>query len=165
MVGYRVTVQCLRKRVATQASLEVGEAVGRAPRGFGDRLLRKEASSRDHAEAGMGELFLLHLAELGGVLGGEAERVKAELTRHVAWTESGLSLELLAVELAEGDVDSGQLGFDPLGLAPEDPAEFREMQEKELAHARLAMVAAAIFLLQEAITKDTWGTAWGIPDF
>jgi len=59
----------------------------------------------------------------------------------------------------------GQIGFDPLGLAPEDPAEFREMQEKELAHARVAMVAAAVFLLQEAITKDTWGTAWGIPDF
>jgi len=59
----------------------------------------------------------------------------------------------------------GQIGFDPLGLAPEDPAEFREMQEKELAHARVAMVAAAGFLLQEAITKDTWGTAWGIPDF
>jgi len=59
----------------------------------------------------------------------------------------------------------GQIGFDPLGLAPTDPAEFREMQEKELAHARVAMTAAAIFLLQEAITKDTWGTAWGIPDF
>merc|ERR1712100_299695 len=36
----------------------------------------------------------------------------------------------------------GQIGFDPLNLAPEDPAEFRLMQEKELAHARLAMIAA-----------------------
>jgi hypothetical protein len=59
----------------------------------------------------------------------------------------------------------GQIGFDPLGLAPTDPAEFREMQEKELAHARIAMIAAAIFLLQEGITKETWGTQWGIPDF
>merc|ERR1719389_767246 len=59
----------------------------------------------------------------------------------------------------------GQLGFDPFGLAPEDPAEFRIMQEKELAHARLAMIAAAGFLAQEAVTKATWGTAYGLPDF
>merc|ERR1719517_263527 len=59
----------------------------------------------------------------------------------------------------------GQIGFDPLGLAPEDPTEFREMQEKELAHARLAMIAAAGFLAQEAVTKATWGTAYGFPDF
>ena len=59
----------------------------------------------------------------------------------------------------------GDLGFDPLGLAPEDPAEFALMQEKELAHARVAMVAAAGFLAQEAITKQTWGTAIGLPDF
>jgi len=59
----------------------------------------------------------------------------------------------------------GDLSFDPLGLAPEDPAEFRLMQEKELAHARIAMIAAALFLGQEAVTKATWGAAWGIPDF
>jgi hypothetical protein len=59
----------------------------------------------------------------------------------------------------------GDLSFDPLGLKPEDPAEFREMQEKELAHARLAMIAAAGFLAQEAVTKATWGTVYGLPDF
>ena len=35
----------------------------------------------------------------------------------------------------------GDIGFDPLGLKPEDPAEFKLMQEKELAHCRLAMSA------------------------
>ena len=59
----------------------------------------------------------------------------------------------------------GDIGFDPLGLKPEDPAEFRTMQEKELAHGRLAMIASAGFLAQEAVTKSTWGTAWGFPDF
>merc|ERR1719393_1090985 len=59
----------------------------------------------------------------------------------------------------------GDLGFDPLSLAPTDAAEFREMQEKELAHARLGMIAAAGFLAQEAVTKATWGTAYGLPDF
>merc|ERR1719472_399897 len=55
----------------------------------------------------------------------------------------------------------GDLGFDPLGLAPEDPAELREMQEKELAHGRLAMLAAAGFLAQEAVTGATWGEKFG----
>ena len=59
----------------------------------------------------------------------------------------------------------GQIGFDPLGFAPTDPAEFRVMQEKELAHARLGMIAAAGFLAQEAVTKSTWGTVYGLPDF
>merc|ERR1719426_262746 len=50
----------------------------------------------------------------------------------------------------------GDLGFDPLGLAPTDPAEFRIMQEKELSHCRLGMIAAAGFLAQEAVTGQTW---------
>jgi len=50
----------------------------------------------------------------------------------------------------------GDLGFDPLGLAPEDPAEFRLMQERELSHGRLAMIAASGFLAQEAVTGKTW---------
>ena len=56
---------------------------------------------------------------------------------------------------------AGQIGFDPLGLAPTDPKEFRLMQEKELAHARLGMIAAAGFLAQEAVTKSTWSAADG----
>jgi hypothetical protein len=59
----------------------------------------------------------------------------------------------------------GQIGFDPLGFAPEDPAEFRVMQTKELMHCRVAMLAAAGFLAQEAVTKQTWGTALGVPEF
>merc|ERR1712232_594269 len=50
----------------------------------------------------------------------------------------------------------GDLGFDPLGLKPEDPDEFRIMQEKELSHGRLAMLAAAGFMAQEAVTGQTW---------
>ena len=58
----------------------------------------------------------------------------------------------------------GDLGFDPLGLKPSDPVEFREMQEKELSHCRLAMIAAAGFLAQEAVSDATWGTYWGAPE-
>ena len=59
----------------------------------------------------------------------------------------------------------GDLGFDPLGIKPEDPAEFRLMQEKELSHCRLAMIAAAGFLAQEAVTGETWGSVWGDASF
>merc|ERR1719440_1550177 len=62
-------------------------------------------------------------------------------------------------------VMTGGLGFAPLGFAPTDPAEFRIMQTKELMHCRVAMLAAAGFLAQEAVTGATWGTALGAPDF
>jgi hypothetical protein len=45
----------------------------------------------------------------------------------------------------------GNLGFDPLGLSPEDPDEFFELQTKELQNGRLAMLAAAGFLAQELV--------------
>eukprot|EP00956_Cyclotella_meneghiniana_P017231 scaffold27860_cov27-Cyclotella_meneghiniana.AAC.2 len=45
----------------------------------------------------------------------------------------------------------GDIGFDPLGLKPEDPAEFDLMVTKELQNGRLAMLAAAGFLAQEAV--------------
>ena len=39
------------------------------------------------------------------------------------------------------------------------------MQTKELQNGRLGMIAAAGFLAQEAVTDQTWGTYWGLPDF
>ena len=50
----------------------------------------------------------------------------------------------------------GDLNFDPLGLKPTDPAELRDMQEKELSHGRLGMLAAAGFIAQETVTGATW---------
>jgi len=46
----------------------------------------------------------------------------------------------------------GDVGFDPLGLKPSDPAEFREMQTKEINNGRLAMIAAAGMIAQEVAT-------------
>merc|ERR1719487_1342517 len=59
----------------------------------------------------------------------------------------------------------GDIGWDPLGLKPTDPEEFKIMQTKELQNGRLAMLAAAGFMAQEAVTGETWGTYWGLPDF
>lgn len=43
----------------------------------------------------------------------------------------------------------GDLGFDPLGLKPTNPADLAVLQTKELQNGRLAMIAAAGFLAQE----------------
>merc|ERR1711937_442636 len=52
------------------------------------------------------------------------------------------------------DHESGDLGFDPLGLKPTDPAELKEMQTKGLNNGRLAMIAAAGMIVQELATKE-----------
>merc|ERR1712127_681735 len=53
--------------------------------------------------------------------------------------------------LLNDDYSPGDLKFDPFGLKPEDPEEFAIMQTKELQNGRLAMIAAAGFLAQEAV--------------
>jgi len=52
------------------------------------------------------------------------------------------------------DHTPGDLGFDPLGLKPKDPKEFKEMQTKELNNGRLAMIAAAGMIAQELATGE-----------
>merc|ERR1711871_754862 len=56
------------------------------------------------------------------------------------------------------DHESGDLGFDPLGLKPADPAELKEMQTKELNNGRLAMIAAAGMVVQELATGSKLAT-------
>jgi hypothetical protein len=53
--------------------------------------------------------------------------------------------------LLRDDYIPGDIGFDPLGLKPKDPAEFLTLQTKELQNGRLAMLAAAGFLAQELV--------------
>lgn len=57
--------------------------------------------------------------------------------------------------LLREDYYPGDIGFDPLGIKPEDPDELDEMITKELQNGRLAMLAAAGFLAQE--TADGLG--------
>merc|ERR1712216_1039472 len=52
------------------------------------------------------------------------------------------------------DYYPGDIGFDPLGLKPSDPAEFATMQTKELQNGRLAMIAAMGMIVQEQITNQ-----------
>jgi hypothetical protein len=95
---------------------------------------------------------------IGGIGAAESKRIA------VGWAELDPEKSKAERALKEGYYP-GDLGFDPLGLKPSDPAEFRLMQEKELSHCRLAMIAAAGFLAQEAVSKDTWGAYWGDASF
>merc|ERR1712188_284573 len=49
------------------------------------------------------------------------------------------------------DYSPGDIRFAPLGLKPTEPAEFAEMQTKELQHGPLAMLAVAGFVAQELV--------------
>jgi light-harvesting complex I chlorophyll a/b binding protein 1 len=49
------------------------------------------------------------------------------------------------------DYYPGDLGFDPLGLKPDDPEEFAIMQTKELQNGRLAMLGVAGMVAQELV--------------
>jgi hypothetical protein len=48
----------------------------------------------------------------------------------------------------------GDIGFDPLGLKPQDEAGFLEMQNKEINNGRLAMIAIAGFVAQELVSGE-----------
>jgi hypothetical protein len=54
----------------------------------------------------------------------------------------------------------GDLGFDPLGLKPEDEDELVEMQTKELNNGRLAMIATAGMIAQELVTGQKLTETW-----
>ena len=47
------------------------------------------------------------------------------------------------------DYASGDLGWDPLGLKPTNPAELKDMQTKEINNGRLAMIGIVGMLGQE----------------
>jgi len=49
------------------------------------------------------------------------------------------------------DYYPGDVGFDPLGLKPEDPEEFAELHTKELQNGRLAMLGVAGMVAQELV--------------
>merc|ERR1712086_633125 len=63
------------------------------------------------------------------------------------WVEPDVEMRSLREGYSPGD-----LGFDLLNLKPQDPVEFKKMQEKELRNGRLAMIAIAGMTVQELTT-------------
>lgn len=55
------------------------------------------------------------------------------------------------VRTLRADYTPGDLGFDPLGMKPTEPAALLEMQNKELNNGRLAMIAVAGMVAQELV--------------
>ena len=53
------------------------------------------------------------------------------------------------------DYTPGDVGFDPLGLKPQDAAGLLDMQNKEINNGRLAMIAIAGIVAQECITDSS----------
>ena len=75
-----------------------------------------------------------------------AEKKRAE----IGWVEPE-NVPVAKPGLLRDEYIPGDIGFDPLGLKPEDPAAFLELQTKELQNGRLAMLAAAGFMAQELV--------------
>jgi hypothetical protein len=75
---------------------------------------------------------------------GAAEQTRAT----IGWVEPE-NVPVAKAGLLRSDYTPGDIGFDPLGLRPEDPEELKIMQTKELQNGRLAMLAAAGFMAQE----------------
>jgi Chlorophyll A-B binding protein len=68
----------------------------------------------------------------------------------IGWVEPG-DVPVAQAGLLRDDYIPGNLGFDPLGLKPDDAEAFEIMQTKELQNGRLAMLAAAGFMAQELV--------------
>lgn len=49
------------------------------------------------------------------------------------------------------DVVNGDLGWDPLGLKPDEPEAFATLQTKEINNGRLAMIGVAGMIVQELV--------------
>jgi hypothetical protein len=77
---------------------------------------------------------------------GAAEQKRAE----IGWVEPE-NVPVAKPGLLRDSYTPGDIGFDPLGLKPTDPAEFKIIQTKELQNGRLAMLAVAGFMAQELV--------------
>jgi len=74
-----------------------------------------------------------------------------ELNRALkGWTSPSAST-IAGQDTFQDNYFPGDIGFDPLGLKPEDPTEFAEMNTKELQHGRLAMLGMAGMVAQELV--------------
>jgi len=63
------------------------------------------------------------------------------------------------------DYYPGDVGFDPLGLKPSDPAEFEALHTKELQNGRLAMIGIAGMVVQEIVNGKEIFVSMGVaPD-
>ena len=80
----------------------------------------------------------------------------AELKRAtIGWVEPDFASWNKTLWRLRDNYYPGDLGFDPLGLKPEDPKAFANMQTRELQNGRLAMLGVAGMCAQELVNHRT----------
>jgi len=85
----------------------------------------------------------------------------AELYRaRLGWVEPQLKIGSKTLWTLRDSYYPGDLGFDPLGLKPQDNYDFQVMQSKELSHGRLAMLGWAGMCSQELVNHRTLAETW-----
>jgi hypothetical protein len=90
--------------------------------------------------------FVLLTAVIGG----------AELKRAtIGWVEPDLGSWTKTLWTLRDNYYPGDLGFDPLGLKPQAPADFANMQTREIQNGRLAMLGVAGMCAQELVNHRT----------
>merc|ERR1712046_161129 len=60
------------------------------------------------------------------------------------------------VKQADSTMAAGDMGFDPLNLYPADAAAQEQYQLAELKHGRVAMLAIALIVLEEAVSGTSF---------
>lgn len=76
----------------------------------------------------------------------------AELKRaNIGWVEPDFGSWNKTLWRLRENYYPGDVGFDPLGLKPEDPKEYATMQTRELQNGRLAMIGVAGMCSQELV--------------
>merc|ERR1711879_733087 len=58
------------------------------------------------------------------------------------------------------DAEPGDVGYDPLGLLPEDPEELEEIQNKEILNGRFAMISLLGMVSEELVTGEKLHTGF-----
>lgn len=80
----------------------------------------------------------------------------AELKRaRIGWVEPDFGKWSKTLWTLRDSYYPGDVGFDPLGLKPEDPRAFANMQTRELQNGRLAMIGVAGMCAQELVNHRT----------
>ncbi len=80
----------------------------------------------------------------------------AELKRaSIGWVEPDFSSWNKTLWKLRDNYYPGDVGFDPLGLKPEDPKAYANMQTRELQNGRLAMLGVAGMCSQELVNHRT----------
>lgn len=85
----------------------------------------------------------------------------AELHRaKVGWVEPKPKIGSKTLWTLRDSYYPGDIGFDPLGLKPEENYAFQRMQTKELSNGRLAMIGWAGMCAQELVNHKTIAETW-----